>query len=223
MSLSSSMWASVSGLMAHGNKMNIVGNNIANVSTLAYKGQRADFSDYLYTDGGSVSGTTQIGQGVSTYAVLGDYSQGSFESTNSVTDLAIDGNGFFQLRKQNSEQMYYSRAGDLYFNNNRELQNPEGYLLQGWKVDNTKSLSFYGGSTSTGSTATTNSAYKGTGTPVDIVLDSWNIPPQQTTNVSFTMGLTNDGTGDQTTSSSRTSFFTIILIAFFNTYFYKMF
>ena len=69
MSLSSSMWASVSGLMAHGNKMNIVGNNIANVSTLAYKGQRADFSDYLYTDSGSVSGTTQIGQGVSTYAV----------------------------------------------------------------------------------------------------------------------------------------------------------
>ena len=45
MSLSSSMWASVSGLMAHGNKMNIVGNNIANVSTLAYKGQRADCSD----------------------------------------------------------------------------------------------------------------------------------------------------------------------------------
>lgn len=202
MSLSSSMWTSVSGLMAHGNKMNIVGNNIANVSTLAYKGQRADFSDYLYTDGGSVSGTTQIGQGVSTYAVLGDYSQGSFESTNSVTDLAIDGNGFFQVRKPNSDQMYYSRAGDFYFNNNRELQNPEGYLLQGWKVDNTKSLSFYGGSTSTGSTAATNSAYKGTGTPVDIVLDSWNIPPQQTTNVSFTMGLTNDGTGDKTTSST---------------------
>lgn len=202
MSLSSSMWASVSGLMAHGNKMNIVGNNIANVSTLAYKGQRADFSDYLYTDGGSVSGTTQIGQGVSTYAVLGDYSQGSFESTNSVTDLAIDGNGFFQVRKQNSDQMYYSRAGDFYFNNNRELQNPEGYLLQGWKVENSKSLSFYGGATSTGSTATTNSAYKGTGTPVDIVLDSWNIPPQQTTNVSFTMGLTNNGTGDKTTSST---------------------
>lgn len=202
MSLSSSMWASVSGLMAHGNKMNIVGNNIANVSTLAYKGQRADFSDYLYTDGGSVSGTTQIGQGVSTYAVLGDYSQGSFESTNSVTDLAIDGNGFFQVRKQNSDQMYYSRAGDFYFNNNRELQNPEGYLLQGWKVENSKSLSFYGGATSTGSTATANSAYKGTGTPVDIVLDSWNIPPQQTTNVSFTMGLTNNGTGDKTTSST---------------------
>ncbi|NCB21897.1 MAG: flagellar hook-basal body complex protein [Deltaproteobacteria bacterium] len=202
MSLSSSMWTSVSGLMAHGNKMNIVGNNIANVSTLSYKGQRADFSDYLYTDGGSVSGTAQIGQGVSTYAILGDYSQGSFESTNSVTDLAIDGNGFFQVRKPNSEQMYYTRAGDFYFNNSRELQNPEGYLLQGWKIENSKSVNFYGGSTSTGSTATTNSAYKGTGTPVDIVLDSWNIPPQQTTNVGFVMGLTNDGTGDKTTSST---------------------
>ena len=78
MSLSSSMWASVSGLMAHGNKMNIVGNNIANVSTLSYKGQRADFSDYLYTDGVSVSGTTHIRLGVSTYAGHSDYTQGSF-------------------------------------------------------------------------------------------------------------------------------------------------
>jgi fagellar hook-basal body proteins len=124
--LSASMWTSVSGLIAHGNKMNIVGNNIANVSTLAYKGQRVDFSDYLYTDGGSVSGTTQIGQGVSTYAVLGDYSQGSFESTNSGSDLAIDGNGYFKVRKPDSEQMYYTRAGDFYFNAKRELQNPEG-------------------------------------------------------------------------------------------------
>ena len=201
MSLSSSMWTSVSGLMAHGNKMNIVGNNIANVSTLAYKSQRADFSDYLYTDGGSVSGTTQIGQGVSTYAILGDYSQGSFETTNSVTDIAIDGNGFFQVRKTDSTQMYYTRAGDFYFNSSRELQNPEGYLLQGWKIDNTTEVNFNSGATSTTSSGTTNSAYKGTGTPTDIVLDSWNIPPQQTTNVSFTMGLTNDGTGDKTSSS----------------------
>lgn len=203
MSLSSSMWTSVSGLMAHGNKMNVVGNNIANVSTLAYKSQRADFSDYLYTESGSVSGSTQIGQGVSTYAVLSDYSQGSFESTNTVTDLAIDGNGFFQVHKPDSEQMYYTRAGDFYFNNNRELQNPEGYVLQGWKIENSNSLSFSSGTSSTSSsTTTTDSAYKGTGTPVDIVLDSWNIPPQRTTDVSFTMGLTNDGTGDKTTSST---------------------
>ena len=114
MGLSASMWTSVSGLLAHGNKMNVVGNNIANVSTIGFKGQRMDFNDYLYINGGSTSGPTQIGAGVSTYAVIGDFSQGSLESTNSVTDLAIDGNGFFKVRKPNSDDMYYTRAGGFY-------------------------------------------------------------------------------------------------------------
>ena len=203
MSLSSSMWASVSGLMAHGNKMNIVGNNIANVSTLAYKGQRADFSDYLYTDSGSVSGTTQIGQGVSTYAVLGDYSQGSLESTNSGSDLAISGNGYFKVRKQDSEQAYYTRAGDFYFNNKRELQNPQGLLLQGWEVDNdSSSVVFNSGSTTTSSSSASTTAYIGSGSPKDIVLDSWNLPPKLTQSVSFTMQLSNDVGMDKTTSTT---------------------
>ena len=77
MGLSASMWTSVSGLLAHGNKMNLVGNNIANVSTIGFKSQRMDFNDYLYMSGSSASGPTQIGARVSTYAVLGDYSQGA--------------------------------------------------------------------------------------------------------------------------------------------------
>ena len=161
-----------------------------------------DFNDYLYLSGGSASGPTQIGAGVSTYAVLGDYSQGSFESSNSGTDLAIDGNGYFGVRKPNSNQTYYTRAGDFYFNQNRELQNPEGYLLQGWKVDNEKKLTFNGGATNLGTSKTVESAYVGSGTPTDIVLDSWNIKPRQTTNVSFTMGLTNNGADDKTTSAT---------------------
>lgn len=63
MSLSASMWTSVSGLLAHGEKMNVVGNQIANVSTIGFKGQRMDFNDYLYMSGGSASGPTQIGSG----------------------------------------------------------------------------------------------------------------------------------------------------------------
>ena len=47
MGLSASMWTSVSGLLTHGQKMNVVGNNIANVSTLGFKSQRIDFNDYL--------------------------------------------------------------------------------------------------------------------------------------------------------------------------------
>ncbi len=201
--LSASMWTSVSGLMVHGNKMNVVGNNLANVSTLGFKSQRADFCDYLYVGAGSVSGNTQIGQGAATYALIGDFSQGSFESTNSVTDIAIDGNGFFKVRKPNSENMFYSRAGDFYFNADRELQNPEGYLLQGWKVNNHKTISFNNGSTNLGTTQTSKTAFVGTGSPVDIVLDSWNIIPQQTTNVTFTMGLTNDSNSDHTTNPER--------------------
>ncbi len=202
MGLSASMWTSVSGLLAHGNKMNVVGNNIANVSTIGFKSQRMDFNDYLYINGGSTSGPVQIGAGVSTYAVLGDFSQGSLESTNSVTDIAIDGEGFFKVRKPNTDQMYYTRAGDFYFNADRQLQNPEGYRLQGWKVDNSTRLTFKSESINLGKDKKNESAFVGTGTPQDIVLDSWYLEPARTTSVSFTMGLTSDSRGDRSTSDT---------------------
>ena len=202
MGLSASMWTSVSGLLAHGEKMNVVGNNIANVSTIGFKSQRMDFNDYLYINGGSTSGPVQIGAGVSTYAVLGDFSQGSLESTNSVTDIAIDGEGFFKVRKPNSDQVYYTRAGDFYFNADRQLQNPEGYYLQGWKVDNSTRLTFKSESINLGENKANESAFVGTGTPQDIVLDSWYLEPQRTTSVNFTMGLTSNGSDDRSTSDS---------------------
>lgn len=206
MGLSASMWTSVSGLLAHGNKMNVVGNNIANVSTIGFKGQRMDFNDYLYINGGSTSGPTQIGAGVSTYAVLGDFSQGSLESTNSVTDLAIDGEGWFKVRKPNTEQMYYTRAGDFYFNADRQLQNPEGYRLQGWKVDaQNQKLVFKRDSINLGENKANESAFQGTGTPKDIVLDSWYIEPLRTSSVSFTMGLTSDKLNDRAIGDPSTA------------------
>ena len=160
-----------------------------------------DFNDYLYMNGSSAGGPTQIGAGVSTYAVLGDYSQGALESTNSGTDLAIDGNGYFKVRKPNSDEMYYTRAGNFYFDKDHQLINPQGLHVQGWRVDNSTNLTFNRGATSLGSTSATESSYVGSGSPTDIVLSSWNLPPQQTTNVSFTMGLTNNGEGDKTTSA----------------------
>ncbi|MGE9986027.1 flagellar hook protein FlgE [Desulfovibrio sp. SGI.169] len=200
MGLSASMWTSVSGLLAHGNKMNVVGNNIANVSTIGFKSQRMDFNDYLYLGAGSASGPTQIGAGVSTYAVLGDFSQGSFESTNTGSDLAIDGNGYFKVRKPNSDEMYYTRAGDFYFDKDRQLINPQGLRVQGWRVDNSSNLTFNRGATSLGSISSTESAYVGSGTPTDIVLDMWNLPPRQTQSVSFVMGLSTDAGSDRTTN-----------------------
>ncbi|MBQ9406125.1 MAG: flagellar hook protein FlgE [Desulfovibrio sp.] len=201
--LSASMWTSVSGLVTHGNKMNVVGNNLANVSTLGFKAQRADFCDYLYVGASTYTGGTQIGQGVATMTLIGDFSQGSLESTNSVTDIAIDGNGFFRVCDPKSGNKFYTRAGDFYFNADRELQNPDGLLLQGWKVNNHKSISFNDGSTAVGSSNPSKSSFVGYGTPGDIVLDSWNVPPQQTTNVTVTMGLTNDDNSDRCSSTTN--------------------
>lgn len=199
--LSASMWTGVSGLQTHSKNMNVIGNNLANVSTLGFKAQRMDFNDYLYLSGSSASGPTQIGAGSSVYAVLGDFSQGALEATNSPTDLAIDGNGYFGVRKPNSDQIFYTRAGDFYFNADRELVNPQGMRLQGWRVDNSASnrLTFKQGAVTLGDEGTTNeSVFVGTGTPTDIILESWNIVPQRTTSVKFTMGLLDDAEADRT-------------------------
>lgn len=201
MGLSASMWSSVSGLLMHGEKMNVVGNNIANVSTLGFKSQRMDFQDFIYQEGFSAAGTTQMGRGVNVACLMGDFSQGAFETTNSGTDLAIGGNGYFQVRSPYSEEMYYTRAGDFYFNKGGELQNPSGYVLQGWKIDNSDALTL---GTQLGYDVTsTNSAFKGTGTPTDIVLDTWNIAPKGTNRVGLMMNLTAESGYDKCTDTDH--------------------
>ena len=203
--LSASMWTSVSGLLSHSKKMQVVGNNIANVSTIGFKGQRMDFNDYLYTSGASASGSVQMGAGASVYALLGDFSQGSFESTNSFSDLAIDGKGFFGVRDPNSKSISYSRAGDFYFNEKGQFVNPQGYVVQGRPVDNSIRLTFNNGVTGMGDTSTVESAYVGGGSPQDVLFESWNINAQRTTNVSTNgTGLLND-ISDQDKSTSMTS------------------
>lgn len=209
--LSASMWTGVSGLQTHSKNMNVIGNNLANVSTLGFKSQRMDFNDYLYLSGSSASGPTQIGAGSSVYAVLGDFSQGALESTNSATDIGIDGNGYFGVRKPNSDQVFYTRAGDFYFNKDRQLVNPQGMRLQGWRVDNSTRLTFKQGGVTLGDEKVVDeSVFVGTGSPTDIILDSWNIVPQRTTSVKFTMGLTDNGTGDKTVGATNRSDFTAL-------------
>lgn len=203
--LSASMWTSVSGLLSHSKKMQVVGNNIANVSTIGFKGQRMDFNDYLYTSGSSASGSVQMGAGASVYALLGDFSQGSFESTNSFSDLAIDGKGFFGVRDPNSRTINYSRAGDFYFNEKGQFVNPQGYVVQGRPVDNSVRLTFNNGVTDLGTTADIESAYVGGGSPQDVLFESWNINAQRTTSVSTAgTGLLNN-ISDQDKSTSITS------------------
>ena len=136
MSLTASMWTGVSGLLAHGEKMNVVGNNIANVSTVGFKGQRMDFADFVYQNSFSSAGVTQIGRGVKIGAVMGNFSTGPMETTTEATDLAISGRGFFKVKKTGSDQAFYTRAGNFRFNYEGYLMDPNGLAVQGWKVDN---------------------------------------------------------------------------------------
>ena len=122
MGVTSSMWTAVSGLLVHGEKMNVVGNNIANVNTMAFKSQRMDFEDFVYQDTNSANGFAQIGRGANINAIMGDFSQGAQERSNTVTDISINGKGFFKVRNPNSEDdVYYTRAGNFRFNKNGEL------------------------------------------------------------------------------------------------------
>ncbi len=187
MGLSSSLWTSVSGLLAHGEKMNVVGNNLANVSTIGFKSQRMDFEDFVYKNQYTASGGDQVGLGVGINAIITDFSQGSFESTNNATDLAINGGGFFKVENTTTGQDYYTRAGNFNFNNEGYLTLPSGEVLQGWKVNN-----FDDPLPATGinPVISKSTGIQTVGEATDILLDSWTVLPKATTKVEFSVNLT---------------------------------
>ena len=135
MGLSTSMWSGVTGLLANGDKMGVIGNNLANVNTIGYKSARMDFEDLLYTSIGTAAGNDQLGQGVRAEAILSDFTQGGFQTSNEATDMAISGSGFFTVRDRANLATYYTRAGNFRFDDNGFLVDPHNYAVQGWQVD----------------------------------------------------------------------------------------
>lgn len=135
MGLSTSMWSGVTGLLAHGDKMGIIGNNLANVNTIGYKSARMDFQDLIYTSIGTAAGTQQQGQGVRVEAILSDFTQGGFQTSNETTDMAISGQGFFTVKDRINQSTYYTRAGNFRFDRDGYLVDPHNYAVQGWQVD----------------------------------------------------------------------------------------
>lgn len=129
MSVTSAMYTGISGLAANGEAMSVIGNNISNVNTTGFKSGRMLFSDVLSS---TISGGSQIGRGVQIQTVQNDFSQGSFESTQSSTDLAIQGDSFFMV--QNGSGRYYTRAGAFNFDKDKILVNPDGYQVQGYGI-----------------------------------------------------------------------------------------
>ena len=129
MGISSAMFAGVSGLNTLGSSMAVIGDNIANVNTIGFKGSRTTFETLLAQNIAGASGTSQVGRGVAMSAVDPIFSQGSFESTNEPTDMAIGGDGFFMVRSTETG-MFYTRAGHFRFDEEGFLVNPADLRVQ---------------------------------------------------------------------------------------------
>ncbi|MDX9835407.1 MAG: flagellar hook protein FlgE [Desulfobulbus sp.] len=137
MGITSALYSGVSGLNTNSQAMSVIGNNLANTNTLGFKGARTVFSDLLSSNVSGSGGKSQIGRGVGLSTVDNVFSQGTFESTSSDTDVAIEGEGFFLLKQPAGNSTYYSRAGAFRFDNAGFLVNPEGMRVQGKGFDTT--------------------------------------------------------------------------------------
>jgi len=207
MGLSASLYSGTSGLKAHGEDMTVIGNNISNVSTIGFKGSRMYFEDALSQQITTASGSGQVGRGVSVGTVMGDFSQGSLESTSEATDLAIGGNGFFMVSPAGQEVNYYTRAGNFRFDEEGFLVDPRGYRLQGWEVQQANTSAAASGDT----TAQSSTGVQILGVPRDVKLENFQSPPQATSRVDLIL---NVDSSSEDKSVSDTSPFT----ALFDTY-----
>jgi flagellar hook protein FlgE len=141
----SSLFAGVSGLRNHQVRMNVVGDNIANVNTIGYKTGRVIFQEALVQNlkgagrpSGTIGGTNpqQLGLGMQVGAVDNLFQQGGLESTGQVTDLAIQGNAFFVLSDGQGE--FFTRAGSFGFDGDSHLVDPgTGLFVLGRTADQT--------------------------------------------------------------------------------------
>lgn len=129
----SSLFAGISGLNANSNAMAVIGDNIANVNTAGFKSSRVSFANILSQSQGGYTGN-EIGRGVSMTDISAQMTQGSLETTENATDLAIQGSGFFMLKNDNGAK-FYTRAGEFKFNKEGQLIDNNGYKVQGWDLD----------------------------------------------------------------------------------------
>ncbi len=138
-----SLFAGVSGLKNHQTRMDVIGNNIANVNTVGFKKSRVTFQDMLSqtlrgasTPQGNRAGTNpmQVGLGMSLASIDVIHTPGSPQSTGKNTDLSIEGEGFFML--SDGQNIYYTRAGNFDFDYNKTFYNTaNGMIVQGIMAD----------------------------------------------------------------------------------------
>ncbi|MFC6288133.1 flagellar hook protein FlgE [Nocardioides sp. GCM10027113] len=139
-----SLFSGISGLRVNQTMLDVTGNNIANANTIGYKGSTVVFQDSLSQamSGAGASnpqtgGTNpiQVGLGVQVAATVGNFNQGSAQVTGRATDLMMQGDGFFVVRK--GGENLYTRAGAFTFDEQGDLVTPTGSRVQGYALDAT--------------------------------------------------------------------------------------
>ncbi len=138
-----SLYSAVSGMRNHQTKMDVIGNNISNVNTTAFKGGSVLFQDILSQtlrgaggpqDNRGGTNPLQVGLGMNIASITNNHTQGSLQATGRSTDLAIQGSGFFMVNDGLSN--YYTRDGSFNLGPDGILvQSGTGYRLQGWMAD----------------------------------------------------------------------------------------
>jgi flagellar hook protein FlgE len=193
MGILTSLFTAVSGLNTYGNALSITGNNIANIGTVGFKSSRAVFADLVSAALAAGAGGGQVGLGVMLSTAQTDFSKGSISNTGKSLDLAIDGDGFFQL-KDNGGAQFYSRAGEFQVNSLGEIVDSIGRHLQGYQASATGIIT---GAVGNITLSTTSVAPQATATAtVEANLDAAATPPAGAFNVNnattynFSTGMT---------------------------------
>jgi flagellar hook protein FlgE len=155
----------ISGINAATADLGVIGNNVANASTTGFKTSRAEFAD-VYATSLLGAGGNAIGKGVSMAGVTQEFTQGNISFTNNALDLAINGNGFFQISDNGA--MLYTRAGNFQVDREGYIVTNQGHRLQAFQVNNSGDI---------------------TGQAGDLQLDTSLIDPNPTALVSLTANL----------------------------------
>jgi len=159
MSIWGSLFTSVSGLSTSGQALEVIGNNIANLNTPGFKLGRAEFSDVLSKQLGP---GLEVGRGTRLNAISTLFSEGSYISTESPTDVALEGPGFFMIGRGDLYQ--YTRAGNFHFDKDGYLVAADGFKVQGFALDSSGEVS---------------------GVPTDVQVSDQPLSPQLTSQVTI--------------------------------------
>jgi len=173
----------LSGLNATSTELRVIGNNVANASTMGFKKSRTEFAD-IYATSNLGSSENTVGSGVRVGNIAQEFSQGNIEFTNNFLDLAVSGQGFFRLSDNGST--VFSRNGAFNADRDGYITNSGGQRLTGYQADSSGNI---------------------TGALGDIHLDASNISPRSTQNIS--LGLNLDAGADVPAAPLASSLFTL--------------